>query len=117
MELMERIKCWCFMLGACIAMGGAACSKPQVVCGGGVYPKAATDSELNLVSIAKVEAAEFCSRVDSGCDFSVYKTRAGATVKARRMVAHDGRCVNFIGDERFYSFDESGRLEGVINGL
>ena len=117
MEPMERSKCWRLMFGACIAMASAACSKPQIDCGGGVYPKTATDSELHLVNIAKVEAAEFCGQADSGCDFSVYKTRAGVTVKARRMVAHDGRCVNFIGDERFYSFDKSGRLEGLIKGL
>lgn len=117
METLEGSKLLCLFSGVGLVVALAACSEPQIVCGGEVYPTAATESELQLVSAAKVAAAEFCGRDDSGCDFAVYKTRDGMTVKATRMVANDGKCVNFIGDERFFSFDASGRLQRVINGL
>lgn len=95
----------------------AACSKPPITCVGEVNPKSATDAELQLVDIAREQSADLCNQPDSACDFDVYKTKAGRTVKATRSFAYDGRCITRIGDERFFSFDESGRLESVINGL
>lgn len=100
-----------------VSMGVAACSKPPIVCGGEISPKNATDADLRLVSIARAQSADLCNLPNSACDFHVYKTKAGRTVKATRVTAYDGRCVTRIGDDRFYAFDESGRLEDVINGL
>ena len=117
MGILERTRIMRLLPVACLAIVLPACSNKQVVCGGEVLPAAATQSQLELVRTAKAEASEFCGREDAGCDFSVYKTKAGTTVKVTRMVANDGKCVNFFGDERFYSFYGSGRLQNVINGL
>lgn len=108
---------WLVTIGVVSACAVAACSKPPVICGGEVSPKNATDAELQLVDIARDRSTDLCNQPGSACDFNVYKTKAGRTVKATRSFAYDGRCITRIGDERFYSFDESGRLESVINGL
>lgn len=115
MATMVQSKVWVMAVAASMAV--AACSKPPIICGDEISPKNATDAELQLVSIARDQAAGLCRQKDGGCDFSVYKTKAGRTVKVTRVMPYDGRCVSGFGFEKFYSFDESGRLESVINGL
>jgi len=117
MGTMAQSRFGLLVMVAAVSMGVAACSKPPIVCGGGVSPKNATDADLRLVSIARAESVDLCNQRDSACDFDVYKTRGGRTVRATRVIALDGRCVTRIGDDRFYAFDESGRLKNVINGL
>lgn len=117
MGILERTKIMRLLRVACLAIALPACSNKQVVCGGEVLPALATQSQLELVGTVKEEASGFCGREDAGCDFSVYNTNAGTTVKVTRMVSNQGKCINFIGDERFYSFDKSGRLQNVTNGL
>lgn len=117
MDTPEQSKFSRLMLGVFVASALAACSEEKVVCGGDVQPQAATGLYLRILDVAKDESAEFCSGDDAGCDFEAYKTRDGATVRVTRVVAWDGRCSTNIGDERFYTFDASGRFERVIMGL
>lgn len=96
----------------------AACSEPPpVICGGKVRPENATAAELDLVSIAIDRSADLCGYGGESCDFDVYKTKAGQAVKATRRRPYDGRCISRIGDDRYYSFDASGRLNGVMDGI
>lgn len=94
----------------------SGCSKPQVSCGGNM-PRNATPAQLELVKIARGQAQELCGHGDGDCDYTVYETKAGQTVKATRVSPYEDKCVSNFGDDQYYSFDESGKLLKVINGL
>lgn len=93
-----------------------ACSQQDVECGG-VEPRDYSQSELALLEVARKESLAYCGLPKTGCEFSVYKTRAGTTVRVSRLSSTGGQCLGAIGDEKFYSFDDVGHLVRVIDGL
>lgn len=93
-----------------------ACSQQDVKCGG-VEQREYSQSELALLEVARKESLSYCGLPRVGCEFSVYKTRAGTTVRVSRLSPSGGRCIAAIGDEKFYSFNDAGHLVQVIDGL
>lgn len=94
------------------------CSKPDVACGVAVSPQHPTAVELQLLEVARAKSVDFCSQVQgASCDLSVYRTKAGWTVKATPSFPYEGRCVTRMGGERYYAFDKAGQLTDVIDGL
>lgn len=101
-----------------VTVAAAACSpSPPIVCGGHVRPENATPDQLRLVNIAKEKAIELCGVGGEKCDFSVYDTKVGPTVKAVHMRAHDGKCVSYFGGDMYFAFDGEGGAPRVIHGL
>lgn len=99
-----------------LVAGVTGCSSATVDCGGQVHPENLGADALRIVEKAKADSKAFCSESDSGCDFTVAKTAQGWSVAATRIFAVDGKCASRIGDERFFSYDESGTLLRVIEG-
>lgn len=95
----------------------ASCDSPDVVCGGSIDPSGATPYQLKLVDVAKLEAAGHCGVGGQECDYSVYKTKAGQTVRATRVSAQGGECVSYFGGDKYFAFDDKGVLVEVIDGL
>lgn len=93
-----------------------ACSQEDVKCGG-VEQREYSQSELALLEVARKESLSYCGLPRVGCEFSVYKTRAGTTVRVSRLSPSGGQCIGAIGDEKFYSFNDAGHLVQVIDGL
>ncbi|MEJ7746428.1 MAG: hypothetical protein WKF61_06685 [Luteimonas sp.] len=95
----------------------AGCSAEKVHCGGRIYPDQVGEDALKILKKTEAESKEFCSEPGAGCDFTVAKTRQGWSVAATRTFAADGKCASRIGDEKFYSYDNSGSLIRVIDGM
>ncbi|WP_141400851.1 hypothetical protein [Pseudoxanthomonas wuyuanensis] len=95
----------------------SGCSSKADHCGGNVYPDKAGVDALRFVEKAKVDSEEFCLESGAGCDFTVAKTNQGWSVAVTRTFAVDGKCASRVGDEKFYSYDNSGSLIRVIDGM
>ena len=100
----------------CIALM-AGCTSAPVECGGKVRPEKLGPDALRILEKAKADSRAFCSESKSGCDFVVYRTPRGWAVAATKMIVEDGACVSRIGDDRYFSYDQSGTLLKVINGI
>jgi hypothetical protein len=118
MEVEARGRAWFTAAGLAFAVLLAGCTGPEVVCGGNISPRNPSAVELKLLEVAKKESAGFCNVQNAGCDFAVYETRAGRTVRVSlERPSSNGKCASYFGGDKFYAFDESGNLESVINGL
>lgn len=93
------------------------CSVEDVHCGGHNYPEKVGEDALRILKKAEVDSRAFCSGPGAGCDFTIARTNQGWSVVATRMFAVDGKCASRIGDEKFYSYDSSGSLIRVIDGI
>lgn len=94
----------------------ASCSREDAVCGS-VKPERPTEIESRMLSVAKRQSFSFCSVQGASCELTAYETRGGRTVRVSRVFAQDGKCIGALGDEKFYSFDESGKLIRIVNGI
>jgi hypothetical protein len=118
MLIMQRMTSWLIALSTSTGVLVVGCSKPEAACGTVVKPKNAKDFELQLIAIARAESEKFCTQAEGArCDFSAYRTKSGWTVQASPRFSYEGRCITRIGGERYYAFDEVGKLVDVINGL
>lgn len=118
MELEARGGIWIKAVGLAVAVLLAGCTGSEVVCGGNISPKNPSAVELKLLEVAKKQSAGFCKVQNAGCDFAVYETKAGRTVRVSlERPSSNGKCASYFGGDKFYAFDESGNLESVINGL
>ncbi|MEI4515155.1 MULTISPECIES: hypothetical protein [unclassified Stenotrophomonas] len=118
MSIRQRITSWLIAISISAGVLVVGCSKPEIACGTVVKPKNATDFELQLIAIARAESEKVCTQVEGArCDFSVYRTKSGWTVQASPSFPYEGRCITRIGGERYYAFDEVGKLVDVINGF
>lgn len=104
-------------LAAFAAVALSACNSPEIVCGGKVHPAGITPEQMRLVEVARHETEELCGAGGRGCDFSIYATRGGQTVRASRMSPDDNGCSTYFGDDQYVAFDEAGKFVKVINGL
>jgi hypothetical protein len=95
----------------------AACSENQVSCGGKVSPGQIDRLAMVVVEKAKADSKAFCAGSPSGCDYAVATTPNGWSVAATRVFSVKDQCVSRIGDERFYSYDASGSLVRVLEGI
>lgn len=93
------------------------CSSKAVHCGGRVYPDKASAEALELVKKAEMDSKAFCAESNAGCDFTVAKTNQGWSVAATRTFSVDGKCASRAGDEKFYSYDETGSLIRAVDGM
>jgi hypothetical protein len=100
-----------------LAAAAVSCSSKAVHCGGRVYPVEAGADALGVVRKAEADSKEFCAESGAGCDFTVAKTKKGWSVAATRTFAVDGKCASRIGDEKIYSYDESGILVRVMDRI
>ena len=95
----------------------AGCTSAPVECGGNVRPEDLGPDALRILEKARADSRAFCSESTSGCDLVVYKTPRGWAVAATKMMVEDGKCVTRFGDDRYFSYDASGTLLKVINGI
>lgn len=111
-----RVKGAGIILALLVALLLSSCSQEDVVCGS-VEPGNPSPIESRMLEVAKRESTSYCNVEGMSCEFAAYETRGGRTVRVTRVYASDGKCIGALGDERFYSFDESGDLIKVINGI
>ena len=95
----------------------AGCTSAPVECGGQVRPEKLGPDASRILEKARVDSRAFCSESTSGCDFVVYRTPRGWAVAATKRMVEDGKCVTRFGDDRYFSYDASGTLLKVINGI
>ncbi|WP_312316619.1 hypothetical protein [Stenotrophomonas sp.] len=106
-------------LGICIAGVAvllAACSAENVVCGS-VKPANPNEVESKILGVATKQTLAYCSVEGASCNIAAYETRGGRTVRVARVFAEDGKCLGALGDEKYFSFDESGNLQKIIGGM
>ncbi len=95
----------------------AGCTSAPAECGGQVRPEKLGPDASRILERARADSRAFCSESTSGCDFVVYRTPQGWAVAATKMMVEDGKCVTRFGDDRYFSYDASGTLLKVINGI
>lgn len=97
--------------------GAAGCSSTNIPCGGRISPSGLKGDALVIAKKAVAESARFCAGTSEGCDYIVAKTPKGWSVASTRVSRVDEKCLSAIGDEKFYSYDDSGELLRTIDGL
>ena len=95
----------------------AACAANEVSCGGNMSPEHIDRMAMVAIEKAKADSKAFCAGSPSGCDYTVASTPDGWSVAATLVFSVNGKCVSRIGDERFYSYDASGSLVRVLEGI
>lgn len=109
--------CWRYVCTLLLLAATAACSSTKVPCGGKIFPQGIGDDALAIVNKARVESKAFCAASEAGCDYTVAKAKGGWSVAVTLVFPVDGKCGSRFGDEKFYSYDDSGELARVIEGL
>lgn len=103
-----------FILIAALCGG---CSLEEKKCGGKIHPENASGAALEIANKALIDSREYCRGAGLGCDLRVAKTSSGWTVAVVRKFSVDGVCASRVGDEKFYSYDNSGNLIKAVNGI
>lgn len=110
-------RCWRYALMLLLLGSAAGCSSKKIQCGGQVSPQRIGSDALAIVDKAKAESRRFCAGSEAGCDYTVARTKEGWSVAVTLVFVVDDKCVGMFGGEKFYSYDGSGQLIGVIDGL
>lgn len=108
---------WCCVWALLLLIGAAGCSSENIQCGGNISPTGIDGDALVIAKKAMAESAVFCAGSPVGCDYVVAKVPSGWSVAATRVFVVDNDCASRMGDEKFYNYDDSGKLIRVLDGL
>lgn len=108
---------WCYVWALLLLVGAPGCSSTNVQCGGKISPAGIDGDALVIAKKAMAESAVFCEGSPVGCDYVVAKVSNGWSVAATRVFVVENDCASRVGDEKIYSYDDSGDLIRVIDGL